>query len=95
MDEYYKILLSEYIKPPTNMIIENTEGLSGYLLKLINKHNNMVKSYIKLCKENSKENLITYIKSKISVNAGYDEKLLVESLIKYVLHNNYIYELSN
>ena len=50
MDEYYKNLLSEYIKPPTNMIIENTEGLSGFLLKLINKHNNMVKSYIELSK---------------------------------------------
>lgn len=85
MTEYYKILLLEYIKPPSNTIIENTEGLSGSILKSFTRHNNIVKSYIKLCKEYNKENLITYIKSQITINAGYDEKQHIESLIKYVL----------
>jgi hypothetical protein len=43
MNEYYKILLSEYIKPPSNMI-----DLSGLTLKSFTRHNNIVKAYIKL-----------------------------------------------
>lgn len=84
MNEYYKILLSEYIKPPSNMIIENTEDLSGLILKSFTRHNNIVKAYIELNKENNKENLITYIKSQITIHAGYDEKQRIESLIEYV-----------
>ena len=79
MNEYYKILLSEYIKPPSNMI-----GLSGTILKSFTRHNNIVKAYIELNKENNKENLITYIKSQITIHAGYDEKQRIESLIEYV-----------
>lgn len=59
MNEYYKILLSEYIKPPSNMI-----DLSGLTLKSFTRHNNIVKAYIEL----NKENLITYIKSQITMN---------------------------
>jgi hypothetical protein len=92
-DKYYKILLSEYIKPPSNMIIESIEGLSGSILKSFIRHNNMVKAYIELDKAiniNYKEKLIIYIKSQITVNAGYDEKQRIESLVKYILQNNYI-----
>jgi hypothetical protein len=88
MNEYYKILLSEYIKPPSNMIIENIEGLSGSILKSFIRHNNIVKAYIELIKKNNKENLILYIKSQITINAGYDEKQRIESLVKYILQNN-------
>ena len=89
MNEYYKILLLEYIKPPSNMIIENIEGLSGSILKSFIRHNNIVKAYIELIKKNNKENLIIYIKSQITINAGYDEKQRIESLVKYILQNNY------
>jgi len=130
MNEYYEILLSEYIKPPSNMIIENTEGLSGSILKSFIRHNNIVKAYIEFDKANNnkennnntnkennnntnkennnntnkennnntnkennnntnKEKLIIYIKSQITVNAGYDEKQRIESLVKYILQNNY------
>lgn len=123
MNEYYEILLSEYIKPPSNMIIENIEGLSGSILKSFIRHNNIVATYIEfdkainnnkenninINKENNinnnkenninnnkenninpnyKEKLILYIKSQITVNAGYDEKQRIESLVKYVLQNN-------
>ena len=88
MNEYYKILLSEYIKPPSNMIIENIVGLSGSILKSFIRHNNIVKAYIELIKKNNKENLILYIKSQITINAGYDEKQRIESLVKYILQNN-------
>ena len=90
MNEYYKILLSEYIKPPSNMIIENIEDLSGSILKSFIRHNNIVNSYIELDKENTKENLIIYIKSQLTTNAGYDENQRIESLIKYVSENKCI-----
>ena len=98
MNEYYEILLSEYIKPPSNMIIENIEGLSGSILKSFIRHNNIVATYIDFDKainnkennsNNNKEKLILYIKSQITVNAGYDEKQRIESLVKYILQNNY------
>jgi len=97
MNEYYEILLSEYIKPPSNMIIENIEGLSGSILKSFIRHNNIVATYIDFDKainnkennsNNNKEKLILYIKSQITVNAGYDEKQRIESLVKYILQNN-------
>ena len=57
MYKYYKILLSEYIKPPSNMIIENIEDLSGSILKSFIRHNNIVKAYIEFNKAtNKKEN---------------------------------------
>jgi hypothetical protein len=96
-NEYYEILLSEYIKPPSNMIIEDIEGLTGSILKSFIRHNNIVKSYIEFDKainnkenniNNIKEKLIIYIKSQIIINAGYDEKQRVESLVKYILQNN-------
>ena len=98
MNKYYKILLSEYIKPPSNMIIENIEGLSGSILKSFIRHNNIVKAYIDFDKatnninniNNIKEKFIIYIKSQLTVNAGYDEKQRIESLIKYVSENKYI-----
>jgi hypothetical protein len=114
MNEYYEILLSEYIKPPSNMIIENIEGLSGSILKSFIRHNNIVATYIEFDKAinnkennsnnkennsnnkennnnnpNYKEKLITYIKSQITINAGYDEKQRIESLVKYILQKNY------
>jgi hypothetical protein len=87
MNKYYKILLSEYIKPPSNMIIENIEGLSGSMLKSFIRHNNIVKAYIEYTQEKTKEKIIIYIKSQLTVNAGYDEKQRIESLIKYVSEN--------
>lgn len=88
MNEYYKILLLEYIKPPSNMIIEDIEDLTGVILKSFNRHNNMVKSYIEFTQEKTKEKLILYIKSQITINAGYDEKQRIESLVKYILQDN-------
>ena len=90
-NQYFQFLLSEYIKPPSNMIIENIEGLSGSILKSFIRHNNIVNAYIELDKENNKKNLITYIKSQITVNAGYDEKLRIESLIEYIKKNNLLF----
>jgi hypothetical protein len=88
MNNYYNSLLLEYIKPPSNMIIDNIEGLSGSILKSFIRHNNIVKSYIEFDKENTKENLLIYIKSQITIDAGYDEKQRIESLVKYVSENN-------
>ena len=98
MNNYYNSLLSEYIKPPSNMTIEDIEDLSGLILKSFIRHNNIVKAYIEFdkainYKENNpkyKEKLITYIKSQITINAGYDEKQRVESLIEYVKNNNFL-----
>ena len=76
------------------MIIENTEGLSSSILKSFIRHNNIVKAYIEFNKAininnnpNYKEKLILYIKSQITINAGYDEKQRIESLIEYVQKN--------
>jgi hypothetical protein len=77
MNEYYEILLSEYIKPPSNMIIENIEGLSGSILKSFIRHNNIVAAYIELDKAiNNKEN-----------NPNYKEKLILDMMKNNVLNH--------
>ena len=90
MNNYYNSLLSEYIKPPSNMTIEDIEGLYGLILQSFIRHNNIVKAYIEFDKEKTKEKLMLYIKSQITINAGYDEKQRVESLIEYVKNNNFL-----
>ena len=61
-------------------------GLSDLTLKFFTRHNNIVKAYIEL----NKENLITYIKSQITIHACYDEKQRIESLIEYVSINYFL-----